>query len=847
MTLPGGPHFLPGGAPAHPLLRGCDWSRSPLGEPAGWPGALRAAVSLVLDSAAPTWLAWGPALGTVYNAPCAQLLGDRHPQALGAPLEAVWADILPDAPPLVAAALTGQAAHSQDLRMVAPRGGRDDTQEPAWFCLSFTPLRDDAGAVRGVLCTGCETTGQVRTQQRLAASEQRLKSLALSNACALFRMSADWEQLLELGGHGMAPDAAVPMAGWLAQYVHPDDHGAVRDAIAHARRTQCALQLEHRLLRADGSVGWASSRATPVFGAGGTLAEWIGTITDLTDRRTTELALQESERRYQTLFDRIDEGFCIIEFLDGPHGPLSDYVHVAANRAYRAHTGIADVVGQRVRALAPADADADAWVDIYRRVLLTGEPVRFERTLARTGRHLELAAFRVEPAERRQVAVLFQDISQRRQAETALRELNTALEQRVAEEVAARLQTEQALRQAQKMEAVGQLTGGIAHDFNNMLAVVLGSLELLDRRFAHADPCAQRYVHAAREGARRAAQLTQRLLAFSRRQPLRPEPLDANQLLAGMSDMLRHVLGAAIRLETVQADGLWRIHADRNQLEGVIVNLALNSRDAMGTASVMEGGGRLAIETANVHLDACQAAGHPGAAPGPHVLIAVSDNGSGMTPDVIAQAFEPFFTTKPVGRGSGLGLSQVYGFIQQSGGHVRIESVPGRGTTVRMYLPRLADVPQQPACPEAAAPLPPAAPPAGRGEVVLVVDDEPGVRQCSVDALDELGYRVLQADGAAAALRLIDAHPEIALLFTDVVMPEVNGCVLAEEARRRRPGLKVLFATGYARNAMEHGALDAGVDLLGKPFSLNELARRVRHALDSRPARRTPVAASTSA
>jgi PAS domain S-box-containing protein len=385
-------------------------------------------------------------------------------------------------------------------------------------------------------------------------------------------------------------------------------------------------------------------------------------------------------------------------------------------------------------------------------------------------------------------------------------------------------QAESALRQSQKMEAVGQLTGGIAHDFNNMLAVVIGSLELLARRLDGGDSRAQRYVESATEGAKRAALLTQRLLAFSRQQPLRPESIDANRLVSGMSDLLRRSLGAEIQLEAVLAGGLWRTHADPNQLENVILNLAVNARDAMPE------GGRLTIETQNAHLDARYVATHLGLAAGQYVLIAVTDTGMGMPEEVIAKAFDPFFTTKAVGKGTGLGLSQVYGFVKQSGGHVKIYSEPGEGTTVKIYLPRQAAGQQETDAQDIISIVP-------RGqqrEVVLVVEDEPAVRELSVEALSELGYRVLEADGAAAALRLIDAHPDIALLFTDVVMPEVNGRKLAAEACRRRKDLKVLFTTGYTRNAVVHnGVLDAGVELIGKPFTIEELAAKVRAVLDS--------------
>jgi CheY-like chemotaxis protein len=373
------------------------------------------------------------------------------------------------------------------------------------------------------------------------------------------------------------------------------------------------------------------------------------------------------------------------------------------------------------------------------------------------------------------------------------------------------------------MEAVGQLTGGIAHDFNNMLAVVMGSLELLGRQLGGSDARAQHYLRAAADGARRASHLTQRLLVFSRQQPLQPEAVDANRLVAGMADLLRHSIGAHIRLEAVLAGGLWRTFADSHQLENIVLNLAVNARDAMPD------GGRLTIETQNTHLDERYAAAHPGMTPGQYVLIAVTDTGTGMTPEVIAKAFDPFFTTKGVGKGTGLGLSQVYGFVKQSGGHVKIYSEVGRGTTIKIYLPRLTEASHEDA--DAALELPP--PPGDAREVVLVVEDEASVRQFTVEALVELGYRVLEADSAAAALRVIDAHPEIDLLFTDVVMPDVNGARLADEARRRRPELRVLFTTGYTRNAVVHnGVLDPGVDMIGKPFTLDALATKVRLVLD---------------
>jgi CheY-like chemotaxis protein len=337
--------------------------------------------------------------------------------------------------------------------------------------------------------------------------------------------------------------------------------------------------------------------------------------------------------------------------------------------------------------------------------------------------------------------------------------------------------------------------------------------------------------------------LTQQLLAFSRQQPLRPEPVEANRLVAGMSDLLRRTLGERVVVETVLAGGLWRTHADRNQLENALLNLAVNARDALPAE-----GGRLTIETANAHLDDRYAARHVGVPPGQYVLLAVTDTGSGMPAEVQARAFEPFFTTKEVGKGTGLGLSQVYGFVRQSGGHVKIYSEAGQGTTVRLYLPRFTGRGDGGAADGTAEAVADPAPAAERASTVLVVEDEEMMRRASADALAELGYRVLEADGSAAALRLLDAHPEVDLLFTDVVMPGVNGRKLADEALRRRPGLPVLFTTGYTRNAVVHnGALDPGVEMLAKPFTLQELGLKVRTLLAAALARAGTAAADADA
>lgn len=394
-------------------------------------------------------------------------------------------------------------------------------------------------------------------------------------------------------------------------------------------------------------------------------------------------------------------------------------------------------------------------------------------------------------------------------------------------QMAAREQIESQLRQSQKMEAVGQLTGGIAHDFNNMLSIVISSLNLLQRRMERGDNNIGRFVDSAMEGAQRAATLTSRLLAFSRQQPLAPQIIDLNRLVADMSELLRRTLGESIKIETVLGAGLWRNHTDPAQIENAVLNLAVNARDAMPE------GGRLTIETANAFLDEKYVASLDGVAPGQYVQIAVTDTGGGMTEDVINHAFDPFFTTKKLGMGTGLGLSQVYGFVKQSRGHIKIYSEPEHGTTIKIYLPRHYGDAQT----EATHAEVPALLTGSPDEVILVVEDEDKLRHLTVDTLRELGYTVLEANGAAQALDLIDRHGEIDLLFTDIVMPEVSGRKLADEALRRRPDLRVLFTTGFTRNAVVHnGILDTGVNFLPKPFSMEDLAAKIRQALsDDRP------------
>jgi signal transduction histidine kinase/ActR/RegA family two-component response regulator len=422
--------------------------------------------------------------------------------------------------------------------------------------------------------------------------------------------------------------------------------------------------------------------------------------------------------------------------------------------------------------------------------------------------------------------VTLRSLRQRFMEIAGARDSLAATNRQLEHEALTRKTAEAQVRQMQKIEAVGQLTGGIAHDFNNMLAIIVGSLELAKRRLTGSeDARVARGIQNAMEGAQRAAQLTARLLAFSRQQPLAPQVCDLNKLISNMSELLRRSLGEAIEIEAVSAGGLWRCYCDLAQTEQAILNLCVNARDAMPD------GGKLTIETSNASLDDSYAAANTEVAAGQYVLLSVTDTGSGMSEDVIERAFDPFYTTKAVGKGTGLGLSQVHGFIKQSKGHVKIYSEVGRGTTVKIYLPRHygdeLDVSARAVSPATSAR-------ARAGETILVVEDDEQVRQATVEMLRELGYLVLHATDAAHALKMLPGMARVDLLFTDVVMPGMSGRQLATRAAEILPNLKVLYTTGYTRNAVIHnGVLDRDVAFIAKPFTILDLAAKVRQVLDA--------------
>jgi PAS domain S-box-containing protein len=805
-------------------IRAIDWEKTSFGAEAGWPQELRMALSLCLNTTLPTALYWGEDLRLLYNDAWAPIAGEKHPWALGRPAREVWADIWHVIEPQLLAVLqTGQGFSVADQMLPMQRGGR--IQQTHWD-YSFAPIFGQSGEVLGIFNQGNETTARLSAERALRASEERLEyALGASDTVGTWdwdvpndRVIADtrFAKLYAVPREKAA--AGAPIADFF-NAIHPEDLSYVERAIAAALKDGSIFSQEYRLVQADGTHRWVIAEGRPTLAPDGTPLRFPGISFDITDRKNAEAALRDSEERFRAITNSIDQMIW---------STTPDGYHDYYNQRWYDFTGVppGSTDGEGWAGMFHPEDQDRAW-SVWRHSLETGEPYHIEYRLRHRSGKYRWVLGRAQPVRNAHGAITrwfgsctdIQDIVDAREVLARSRE---ELEREVQERTARLLEAEAQLRQAQKMEAVGQLTGGVAHDFNNMLAVILGAMNLLERRLARGETDLGRYIEAAKDGANRAAALTQRLLAFSRRQPLQPEIIEPNRMVAGMSDLLARALGEQVQVETVLAAGLWRINADVSQLENAVLNLAVNGRDAMPN------GGRLTVETANTFVSEEYADEHS-MSPGQYVMIAVTDTGTGMSSDTLAKAFDPFFTTKEVGKGSGLGLSQVFGFVRQSGGHVKIYSEPGHGTTVKLYLPRhygeaeASGISSE--CPEPAR--------GARGELVLVVEDDERVRNFSVEALRELGYTVAEADSGAAALALLGAGLKPALVFTDIVMPEMTGRELATLATKKLGELKVLYTTGYTRNAVVHnGILDAGTHLLQKPFSLEQLAEKVRRVLD---------------
>ncbi|HSM80053.1 MAG TPA: ATP-binding protein [Nodosilinea sp.] len=583
---------------------------------------------------------------------------------------------------------------------------------------------------------------------------------------------------------GFIPTVAEAMEFYAPQY---------RDRIATVF-TACAQQglpfdEELQIVTAQGQPVWVRSIGQPIRDAQGAVILVQGAFQDISAPRQAAAALASSEQRFRQLAHRLNT---ILESITDAFITLDrqwrfTFVNRHAEQLLRRSR--ADLLGQLVWDEFPELRHSPVEQQ-YRQALATDRSVKFREFYPPLKRWFEVQAYPSSEG----LAVYFQDITDR-----------IALEER--------------LQQAQRLEAIGQLTGGVAHDFNNLLTVMMGNAELLSEAL-EPDPRLHPLATLIGSAAQRGAELTQRLLAFARRQPLDPRAVDVNQLLAATDGLLRRTLGEHIAIERVPAADLWPALIDPAQLESALLNLCLNARDAMAA------GGQLTLETANIDLDATYASHNLEVTPGHYVMVAVSDTGTGIAPEHLEHVFEPFFTTKETGKGTGLGLSMVYGFVKQSGGHIKIYSEPGQGTTVRLYLPRFVGGAEPPTAAVAAAAD-------GGSELILLVEDDESVRRYAQAQLAELGYRVLEAATGPAALALVRQHPDIDLLFTDVVMPGgMSGHDLARQARQLRPGLRVLYTSGYSENVIvNQGRLDAGVQLLSKPYGRADLSRKLRQAL----------------
>ncbi|MEY9189498.1 hybrid sensor histidine kinase/response regulator [Bradyrhizobium ottawaense] len=587
------------------------------------------------------------------------------------------------------------------------------------------------------------------------------------------------------------------------------DKEAPQAALAAARDTG-HFHSEGWRVRKDGTRFWALVVIDTIRDETGELIGFAKVTRDITERHHAQLNLLESERRYRRLVEAVVD-YAIFQ-LD-PAGNVSTWNPGA----------------ERIKGYAPSEIIGRHFSQFYTpEDLDLGIPQRALAQAAETGR-FEAEGWRMrKDGTRFWASVVIDRIVDDAGALVGFAKVTRDLTERKKAQDELRSVQDQ-LAASQKLEAIGQLSGGVAHDFNNLLMIVLGNIETAERHSRHLPGSVniQRALTNAKRGAQRAGALTSRLLAFSRRQALDPKPINLNRFLSGLQDFLQRTLGEGIEVQTVGSAGLWQIEADTNHLESAIINLSINARDAMPS------GGKLTVEAVNVSADEDYCRINPELSPGQYVVLCVTDTGSGMSSDVLEHAFEPFFTTKEPGQGTGLGLSQVYGFVKQSGGHVKIYSEVGQGSSIRMYFPRHygSSVPVETEADEIV-------PEAEKLETILVVEDDADLRAYVSDALKDVNYRVISAPSAQAALTtLLQDVPRVDLLLTDVVMPGINGRELGRRAQQIRPGLRILYMTGYSRNAVLHqGRLEEGVDLLEKPISLAKLALRVREMLDRKVA-----------
>lgn len=936
--------FLPEASEAGTIITTRDWSQTSLGAVERWPLTLTQLLGVILRSDAPMVLLWGADGILLYNDAYARFAGPRHPATFGVPVCQAWPEVADFNDHVLATVLAGNTISYRDHHLVLEREG---VAEDVWLNLDYSPIPDEDGQPIGVFALLKETTERIRVGQRLRIAQEAggVGTFEWYPDSGLLDVSDEYRRIWGISSDAIVTDQL------LVGLLHPEDRH--KAGTAKLDKLNPLEYTEYRRVDpATGTVRWIARRGEAISSSESGRRRYVGIAMDITARKCAEAAVIESEARWRSLFEQMQEGFFVGDSVRNEQGRMVDFTFAELNPAFEIQTGVplGSALGRRLTDIVP-DVSEEL-IAAYARVVDTGQPYQFESFVPALGNKWFEARARLLSPER--FAVMFVDITERKAsakalveneerfrslaqsmpnhvwtskpdgyldwfndrvyayagaqpgeldgmgwtamvhpedidsagaswadalqkgltyesefrlrgrdgayrwfiaraepirdgiggirhwigtntdindqkvAEAALADFAATLEDRVEARTAELNRTQDALRQAQKMEAIGNLTGGVAHDFNNLLQVVSGNLQLLAKDVAGNEK-AERRIENAMAGVTRGAKLSGQLLAFGRRQPLAPKVVNVGRLIRGLDEILRRALGEAVEVETIVAGGLWNTLIDPGNVENAVLNLAINARDAM------EGRGKLTIEAGNSFLDEAYANSHPEVIAGQYVLLAVTDTGCGMSGDVIEKAFEPFFTTKSEGHGTGLGLSMVYGFVKQSGGHVKVYSEVGHGTTIKLYLPRSArsedlviNIDDGPVT--------------GGNETILVAEDDEAVRETVVAMLADLGYRVLKAKDAESALAIIESGVSIDLLFTDVVMPgSLKSAELGRKARERLPDLAVLFTSGYTENSIVHGGrLNEGVELLGKPYTRETLARRLRQLLANKAQRLIP-------
>ena len=703
---------------------------------------------------------------------------------------------------------TGQRHVAENVGVSMSRTPGADIEE-RFVNFIYEPVIDEAGDVTGIFTQGHDVTDAHDAQEARRVDAEFLRSvLASSNDCIkvldldanLLFMTDSALREMEVSDFN-----AIKGCPWPSFWHGQGNTDAV--AAIEVAKAGGSGRFQGQADTMAGTPKWWDVQVTPILGLDGKPEKLLCVSRDISGQRTADLALRQSEESYRSLFESIDAGFCIVEMKFDEAERATDYKILELNPAFERQTGLQNALGKWVSEIAP-DLERH-WYDTYGRVALTGEPARFENHAASfDDRWYDVHAYRVGAPDDHRVAILFNNISDRKRSEQALRNVNETLEQRVTERTAELMQAQEALNQSQKLESMGQLTGGVAHDFNNLLSPIIGSLDLLNRR-GLGDAREQRMIDGALQSAERAKTLVQRLLAFARRQPLQPRAVDVSRLIINMVGLVESTAGPRIRVTVEMANDLPQVMADPNQLEMALLNLSVNARDAM------RDGGNLTIAAVGERLELGH---HSNLKPGDYVRVTVADSGIGMDKATLARAIEPFFSTKGIGKGTGLGLSMVHGLSAQLGGALALSSKPGVGTTVDLWLPVSTD---------AAITDPLVADPATDAKAMgtaLLVDDEELIRMSSADMLADLGYAVVEAASAEEALALLDGGLAIDLLITDHLMPGMTGADLCDVVRERWPDISVLIVSGYADTD------EIGCDLprLSKPFRQAELAASIQ-------------------